>query len=172
MRAGAETLPQGFSQVGESRHGDEFLIEANEASLTALLKQPGQLLGAKLSTGAARALQVTPRATMHEQAARNLDHEHGSCRSRAIRKPETLDVGRQRRIDAVVASGMDELLDTVEVSQVHAEDLARFVLHTQHTKSAARIGKGRQFIGQPIGMRGHYPPAFDPDFLEFEGAVW
>jgi hypothetical protein len=167
----AKAVDEGGVQVREGGGWDHLFVEADEAGLAALLERSRQGVRAHLPLRTAQAREISARALVHEQAPRDLDHDHWPRHASGVGDLGALDVRGGRRHDRVGDDLANERFDGVEIGKVDADDRAIGVPDAQHAGSSARIGKRGKLVGEGVPVGRAHAAGFDPDLLQLEGRV-
>ena len=166
-----KALPQLGRQVAERGLRDGLLLEADDAGLAALLKQPGEEVRGQLAFRAAQAPEVPSGALMHEEALWHVDLDDGTKLAGLIRQLHPDDLHRQGRNDAVVADLADIALHGVELLQRDAFDLAGLVVDSEDADPVRGVGHGGELVREVVPLRSDDLLASEAHRLELEDGV-
>jgi hypothetical protein len=109
---------------------------------------------------------------VNKEASRHLDLDNGPRNAVGARQLHPFDVGRDRRLDRIVADAADDLLNGIEVFGRDSQDGPSPVIDPQDADPPLAVGKSRQLVRQRITMRSTHPAAREGNALQLQNGIF
>ena len=115
--------------------------------------------------------KVSARASVHEQAARNLHAKDGDRSAGRAFQLALVDVGIQRGHHGVVADLAYPAFNRVQAVERNAPNLPGPVVHSEDDGPAPGVGEGRQLVCKVVSVRTPDPATGHHHALQLQGRV-
>ena len=169
----AKSLPAIGRQIIDCGVGYQLSIEANDAGLTALLSESGQILERHGPSRILHPIQVATGTPVNVKTWRNLDLYDRQLVAGACTQPEPFDNNvHDRRIDRLRARCTDQFGYGIQALNGNPCDVARVPVDAQDEHSAKAVREGRECVGKPIAVRCLYRSSSKPDIGKIQKSAF